>query len=113
MDIGRTVLLKDVTQLISIGRTRILFDHGFFKTELFLNYRETLGTFCSTHVNVVSQSLNSVLTELSSKLANLHSDVNGHQKTSMDFLYPNFRQIYDNVVNVENYVARTKNVSDM
>ena len=113
MDRSITVLLKYVTQLINIGRTHILFDHRFFKTELFLNYREALGTFCSTHVNVVSKSLNSVLTELSSKLNNLHSYVNGHKKTSMYFLRSNCRQIYDNVVTVKNDVTRTTTVSDM
>ena len=47
-EIERTVLLQDVAQLINIGRTHILCYHEVFKTELFLNYKETLGTFCST-----------------------------------------------------------------
>ena len=49
-------LLKDITQLIYIGRTHNLFYHEVFRTGLFLNYRETMGTFCSTSVNPVSQS---------------------------------------------------------
>ena len=64
-------------------------------------------------MNPVYLSLNSLLPELSIKLANLHSDVNGHQKNSMDFLCSNFRQINDIVVTVKNDVARTTTVSDM
>ena len=74
---------------------------------------ETLGTFWSTNVNPVSQSLKDILPELSIQLTNFHSDVNGHQNTSMDFLYSNFRQINDNVVTVKNDVAGTTTVSDM
>ena len=44
MEIVRVVLLQDVTQLLNIGRYPILFYHEFFKTRLFLNYKETLGT---------------------------------------------------------------------
>ena len=90
MDRYRTVLIQDVAQLINIGRTQILFDNKFFKTELFLKYKETMGTFCSTSGNTVSQSLKDLLTELSSQLNNLQSNVNGHQNTSMDFLRSNF-----------------------
>ena len=64
-------------------------------------------------MNQVSQSLKSVLAEISSQLSNLHSDVNGHQNTSMDFLRSDFHQINDNVVNVKNDVAHTTTVSDM
>ena len=85
-----TILLQDVTQLINIGQTHILFDHAVFKTDLFLKYRETTGTFCSTSVNPVSQSLKSVMLEISSQVTNLHSDINGHQNTSMYFLCSNF-----------------------
>ena len=63
-------------------------------------------------MNPVSSSLKSVLPELSSQLTNLHSDVNGRQKTRMDFLCSNFHQINNNVVTVKK-VARTKTVSDM
>ena len=56
-----------------------------------------MGTLLSTRVNPVSHSLKSVLTEVSSQLTNLHSDINGHQNTSMDFLLSNFFQINDNV----------------
>ena len=113
MERGRTVLIQDVAQLINIGHTQILFDHKVFKTELFLNYRETLGTFCITSLNPVPQSLKGVLTEFSFQLTNFHYDVNGHQKTSMDLLCSNFRQINDNVVTVKNDVARTTTVGDM
>ena len=65
MYIVRTVLLQYVAQLINIERTHILFDREVFKTGLFLNYRETMGTFCSTSLNPVSQSLKYLLTELS------------------------------------------------
>ena len=58
---GRTVLLQYFAQLINIGRTRILFDHEFFKNALLLNYKETIGTFYITSVNPVSQSLKVVL----------------------------------------------------
>ena len=105
MERDRTVLIQDVAQLINIGRTHILFDHEFFKTELFLKSKETLGTFCSTSVNQLSQSLKAVMSYLSSKLTNLHYDVNGHQNTSMLFMCYNFRQINDNVVTVKNDVA--------
>ena len=74
-----TVLLQDVAQLINIGWTHILFDHAIFKTDLFLNYKETMGTFCSTSVTPVSQSLKAVLPELSSKVTNFPYDINGHQ----------------------------------
>ena len=68
MDIERTLLLQDVAHLMNIVRTHILFDHEVFKTVLFLNYKETMGTICSTSVNPVSQSLKAVLPELSSQL---------------------------------------------
>ena len=110
---SRTLLLQDVVQLIDIGRIHILFDDEVFKTELFLNYKETVVNFCSTSVNTVSQSLKDVVPYLPSKLTNLHSDINGHQNTSMDFLCFNFFQINNNVVTVKNDVARPKNVSDM
>ena len=113
MDIGRTVLLQDVTQLINIGRTHILFDHEFFKTELFLNYKETLGTFCSISVNLLSQSLKDVLKELSIRLTNLQSGFNDHQNTIVDFLCSNFHQINDNAVTAKNDVACTTTVSNM
>ena len=38
------VMLQDVSQLINIFRTRILFYHAFFNTDLFLKYKETMGT---------------------------------------------------------------------
>ena len=57
-------------------------------------------------MNPVSQSFKAVLPELSSHITNLHSDVNGHQNTSMDFPCSNFHQINDNV-------ACTTTVSDM
>ena len=72
-----------------------------------------MGTFCSKSVNPVSQSLNDVLTELSSQLTNLHFDVNSHQNISMDFLCSNFRQINDSVVTVKYDIAYTTTVSDM
>ena len=78
-------MLQNVAKLMNISRTHILFDHEVFKTELFLKYRETMSTLCSTSVNPVFQSLKAVLTELSSQLTNLQYDVNGHQKTSMCF----------------------------
>ena len=113
MEIGRKVLLQGVAQLINIGCTHILFDHDVFKTEWFLNYKETLGTLFSTSVNPVYLSLNSLLPELSIKLANLHSDVNGHQKTIIDFLCSNFRQINDIVITAKNDFSRSTTVSDM
>ena len=76
--------------LQDIGRTHNLYDHAAFKTDFFLKYKETTGTFCSTSVNPVSQSLKSVMPEISSQVANLHSDINGHQNTSMYFLCSNF-----------------------
>ena len=106
-------MLQDVAQLINIGRTHILLYRSVFKTDLFLKYRETMGTFCITGVNPVSQSMKAVLTEHSIQVTNLNSDVNGHQNTSMDFLCSNFCQINDNVVTVKNDVSRTTNVSDM
>ena len=57
--------------------------------------------------------MKAILPEISSQLTNLQYDVNGHQKTIMDYLSSNFRQINDNVVTVKNYVARTTTVSDM
>ena len=113
MDRGRTVLLQDVAQLINIGRTHILFDLEVFKTELFLKYKETMGTFFSTSVNPVSQSLQSVLPELSIKLTNWQSEFNCHQNISMNFLCSNLRQINDNVATVKNDVGCTTGVSDM
>ena len=97
---------------MNICHTHILFDCEVFKIELFLNYKETLGGFCRTNVNPVTQSLKSLLTELSIQLTNLHSDVDDHQNTSMDYLSFNFRQIDDNVVTVKNDVARTTIFSD-
>ena len=113
MERGRTVMLQDVAQLISIGCTHILFYHEVFKTGLFLNYKETLGTFCSTSVNLVSQSLKALLSELSSLLNNLHYDFNVHQKKSMDFMCSNSCKINDNVVTMKNDDSRTKTVIDM
>ena len=113
MNRGRAVLIQDVAQVNNICRTHILFYDEVFKTELFLNYKETLGTFWSKSVNPVSNSLNSVLPELSIQLTNLHSDVNGQQNTIMYVLCSNFRQINDNVFNVKNDVACTETVSDM
>ena len=52
-------------------------------------------------MNPVPQSLKAALPELSSQLTNLKYDVNGHQKTSMDFLCSNFCQINDNIVTVK------------
>ena len=98
---------------MNIGRTRILFDKDFLKTELLLNYKGTLGTFCSTSVNPVSQSLKDLLLELLIQLTNFHSDVNGHKNTSMYYLCSNFRQINNNVVTVKNDVACTTTFSDM
>ena len=72
-----------------------------------------MGTFCSTSVNPVSQSMKAVLPKLSTQVTNLHSDINGHQKTIMDFLCSNFHQINDNVVTVKSDVARTTTASDM
>ena len=94
------VLIQDVAQLVNIVWTHILFDHAFFKADLFLKYRETKGTFYSTSVNPVSQSLKSVLTELSIQVTNLHSIINGHQNTSMDFMHSKFRQINDNTTTI-------------
>ena len=72
-----------------------------------------MGNFCSTSMNTVSQSLNSVLPEHSSQVTNFHYEIKGHQNTSMDFLCSNFRQINNNVVTVKHDVARTVTVSDM
>ena len=113
MDRYITAMLKDFVQLINIGRNHILFYNEVFKAELFFNCKVTLGNFCSTSVNPVSQSLKAVMTELSGELTNFHYDVNGHGKTSMYFLCSNFFQINDNVVAVKKYVARTTTVSDM
>ena len=113
MDIVRAVLIHDIEQLINIECTHILFYHEVLKTGLFLNYKETLRTLCSTSVNLVYQSLKALLSELSSQLHKLYYSVNGHQNTSMDFLCSNFCQINDNVVTVKNDVSRTTNVSDM
>ena len=57
--------------------------------------------------------MKSVLPELSIQLTNFHSDVNGHQNTSLGFMCFNFHQINDNVVPVKNDVSLTKAVSDM
>ena len=54
------VMLQDVSQLINIFRTRILFYHAFFNTDLFLKYKETMGTLWSTRLNPVSRSLKDV-----------------------------------------------------
>ena len=56
-----------------------------------------MGTLCSTSVNTVYQSLKALPPELSNQVNNLHSDINVHQKTSMDFMRSKFHQIYDNV----------------
>ena len=61
MERGRTVLIQNFAQLINIGQPHILFYPEVSKTELFLKYRETMGTFCSTRMNPVSQSLNCLL----------------------------------------------------
>ena len=91
----------------------MLFYHEVLKTGLFLNYKETLGTFCSTSVNLVSQSLKALLSELSSLLAYLYYNDNVHQKNSTGFLSSNFCQINDNVVTMKNDDSRTKTVIDM
>ena len=101
MERVRTVMLQHVAQLINIGRTHILYDHEVFKTELFLNYRETMGNFFSSSMNPVFQALNVVLQKLSSQLTNLYSDVNGNQKSSIYFMSSNFRQINYNVGTVK------------
>ena len=72
-----------------------------------------MGTLLSTRVNPVSHSLKSVLTELSSQITNLHSDVNGRQKSSIYFLCSNFHKSNDIVVTVKYDVARTTTVNDM
>ena len=113
MDKGRTVLIQDVEQLINIGRTHILFDHEVFKTDLFLEYKETMGTLFSTSVNPVYKSLKAFTPEISSQLTNFHSDNNGHQSTSMDFLCYNFRKINDNVVTVKNDFSCTTTAIDV
>ena len=92
-----TVLLQDVAQLINISWTHILFDNEVFKTKLLLNYKKIMVTFCRISVNPVSKYLKDVLSEVSSQATNLHSDINRHQNTSMDFLHSNFFQINDNV----------------
>ena len=61
MDRGRTVLIQDVVKLINTDHTHILFDHEVFKTELLLKHKETLGTFCSTSVNQISQLMKAAL----------------------------------------------------
>ena len=88
---------QDVAQLIHIGGLKFLFYHAVFKTGLLLRCKKTVCTLCSTSVDPVSQSMKAVLTELSSQVTNLHSDINGNQKTSIDFLRSSFRQINDNV----------------
>ena len=95
-----TVLIQDVVQLINIGRIYTLFDHAVFNTYLFLRYKETMGNFCRTSVNPLSEFLKAVMSEFSIQVTNLHSDINGHQNTSMAFLYSDFRQIYDNVTTI-------------
>ena len=60
-----------------------------------------MGTLFSTSVNPLFHSLKDIIPELSIQLTNFHSDVNGHQNTSMDFLCSNFLQINDNVVTVK------------
>ena len=74
---------------------------------------ETLGTLCSTSANPIYLSLKSLLPELSIQITKLHSDVNDHQKTSMDFLSYNFHQINDIVVTVRNDFSRSTTVSDI
>ena len=101
LDRGIKVLLQDVSQLIKIGRTHILFDHALFRTELLFNYNKTMDTFCITSLNPVSQSLMAVLLEISTQVTSLHYDINGHLNTSTDFLCSNFHQINDNVVTVK------------
>ena len=108
-----TVLLQDVAQLINISWTHILFDHEVFKTKLLLNYKKIMVTFCRISVNPVSKYLKDALSEVSSQATNLHSDINRHQNTSMDFLHSNFPQIYDNVATIEDDVACTTTFSDM
>ena len=106
-------MLQYVTQLINIVWNHILFDHEVFKTELLLKYKETMGTFCSTSVNPLYQSLKSLLPEISIQITISHSDVNDHQNISIDFLSSNFFQTNDNVVTVKNDVSRTTTVSYM
>ena len=55
MERGTTGMIQDVSQLINIGRIHILFDRAVFKTDLLLKYKETMGTFIITSVNIVSQ----------------------------------------------------------
>ena len=57
MERDRTGIMQYFSQLINIGRTHILFDREVFKTELFLNYNKTLGTFFGISVNPVYQSM--------------------------------------------------------
>ena len=83
-------MLQYFTQLINIGCTNISFYHEVFNTDLFLKYKENMGTLFITGVNPVSQSLKDVLREILIQITNLISDVNGYQKTSMDFLCSNF-----------------------
>ena len=90
-------MLQDVAQLINIGQTRILFDNEVFRTDLFLEYKENVDTLYSRSLNQEYQPLKTVLPEFSNQVTNLHSDINGHQKTSMNFLHYNFRQIKYNV----------------
>ena len=113
MDRGGTVMLRYFAQLIHIGHTHILFDHEVFKIELLFKCKETMSTFCSTSVNTVYQSLKTVLPELSSQINIFQSEVNGHQKTNIDFLCSNFHQINDNVATMKNDVAQTTTISDM
>ena len=92
-----TVLLQDVAQLINISWTHILSDHEVFKTKLLLNYKEILVTFCRTSVNLVSNYLKAVLSEVSNQATNLHSDINCHQKASINFLCSTIFEINDNI----------------
>ena len=68
-----------------------------------------MGTLCSTSVNLLSQSMEAVIRELSSQLTNLYFDVNIHQRTSMAYLSSN----NDNIVTLIKYVACITAVSDI
>ena len=73
-----TVMLQYFSQLINVVRTHILFDHAVFKADLLFNYKENMGTLCSTSMKALSQTLKDLLPELSIQVANLHSEINGH-----------------------------------
>ena len=51
IDRGRTLILKDVAQLINIVRTNVLFHPEVFKSGLFLNYRD----YCEASISVTKR----------------------------------------------------------